>query len=327
MTEPVAQRHQPAQRPDVGRGERHARIGRAQLGGGEVEHEVVRADGHDRAVDRAELAQQPHLDLLARVVALERGGHHEQAVGAHERGQHPGPARERRGHQLAADPPEPHAHPVVHAHRRGELARQPRAHARPLGRREPLQGGQQRQREDLERQRRRHREAGGPDHRRRVDRAEHDRVAGLDRDAVHGERAEPLDDRRRVVVAARARAGDDDHQVAARGRRPHGGRDAVGVVGLDRRYLRHAARLARLRREHQRVGVEHLAGTDVGPDRPYSSPVGITHLVAGGDDGDDRPPATTGRRGRAGSPGPPRRPPRPRPARAAAPPAAAARWR
>ena len=69
-------------------------------------------------------AQQLDLDLLAGVVALEAGGDDQQAVGAHQRGQHAGAARERRGHERAADPAEPHPHPVVHAHRRGELAGQ-----------------------------------------------------------------------------------------------------------------------------------------------------------------------------------------------------------
>ena len=107
-------------------------IGGAQRGRREVEHEVVGADRDDRAVDLAHAAQERDVDLLAGVVALEPGGHDEQAVGAHERGEHAGAARQRRGHELAADPPESHAHPVVHAHRRGELARQPRAGARAL---------------------------------------------------------------------------------------------------------------------------------------------------------------------------------------------------
>ena len=77
-----------------------------------------------------------------------------------------------------------------------ELARDPRRAPRVLGRRGALEGGEQRRGEDVERQRGRHRIAGRTEDRRRPDRAHDDRMAGPHRDAVDGERAEPLDDAR-----------------------------------------------------------------------------------------------------------------------------------
>ena len=163
---------------------------RAQRRGGEVEDEVVRADRDDRAVDLVEAAQQLDLDLLARVVALEPGRHDQQAVGADERGQHAGAARQRRGHDLAADPPEPDPDPVVRAERGGQLAGQPGGGRRALARGGALERGQQRRGEDVEGQRGRDRVAGGAEHRGAASTdAEHDRVPGPHRDAVHGERA------------------------------------------------------------------------------------------------------------------------------------------
>ena len=76
-------------------------------------------------------------------------------------------------------------------------------------------------------------------------------MTGPDGDAVDGELSEPVDQRRRVVVAARARAGDHDQQVA----RPYRREDRVGdsglVVGLDREHHGLAAGLAGLAGEHQ----------------------------------------------------------------------------
>ena len=84
VTEPVSQRGQPAQRAHVRGRERQARVALAQCRGREVEHEVMRAGGHDRALDLADAAEQPHRHLLAGVVPLELGRDHEQAVGPHE---------------------------------------------------------------------------------------------------------------------------------------------------------------------------------------------------------------------------------------------------
>ena len=53
----------------------------------------------------ADAAQQPHRDLLARVMPLELRGHDEEAVGTHERGEHARSARERGGHELATHAP------------------------------------------------------------------------------------------------------------------------------------------------------------------------------------------------------------------------------
>ena len=113
-----------------------------------------------------------------------------------------------------------------------------------------------------------------------VDRAEHDRVAGADGDAVDGELAEPIDQRGGVVVAAGARAGDHDQQVAPLDRVADRAGDPRLVVGLDRQHDDLAAGLAGLAGEHQRVGLEQLAGLELRADRP--------HLIAGRQDRHDR---------------------------------------
>ncbi len=95
VAQPVAQRDQSAQRPDVRRRQGDERVGRAQRRGGHVQHQVVRADRDDRALDVGQPAQQLHPDPLAGVVALHPGRHHQQAVRADQRGQHAGRARQR----------------------------------------------------------------------------------------------------------------------------------------------------------------------------------------------------------------------------------------
>ena len=101
VAQPVPQGHQAAERAHVGRGEADPRVAGAQRGGGQVEHQVVRPDHHDRPPDLVQPAQQLDLDLLAGLVALGRGGDDEQAVGPHQRGEHARPAGERGRH----DPP------------------------------------------------------------------------------------------------------------------------------------------------------------------------------------------------------------------------------
>jgi hypothetical protein len=169
VAQAVAQRHETAEGPDVRGRERHAGVRRAQLGGREIEDEVVRADRHDRAVDLAHAAQEGDVHVLAGVMALEAGGNHQQAIGAHERRQDAGSARQWRRNELGADAPEPDAHPVVHPHRRGELAGDARAGSRPLGRRGALERREQRRGEDVEGQRGRHRVAGSAEDRGGVD--------------------------------------------------------------------------------------------------------------------------------------------------------------
>ena len=109
---------------------------------------------------------------------------------------------------VAADDAEPHPHPVVHAERRGELAGQPGGGPRPLPRRRAGQPGEQRLGEDVEGERGRHRVAGGAEHRRPPDDAEHHRVPGPDRDPVHREGPGRGHDPRGVVVPPGARPGD-----------------------------------------------------------------------------------------------------------------------
>jgi hypothetical protein len=78
-------------------------------------------------------------------------------------------------------------------------------------------------------------------------------------DSVHGQRSGLCHHPGRVVVAAGTRPGDHDDQV--RGRR-HGAyltADQLHDVWLDRGRPRFTAHLARLRNEHQGVGVEDLA--------------------------------------------------------------------
>ena len=88
-------------------------------------------------------------------------------------------------------------------------------------------------------------------------------MPGPDGDAVDGEGAEPLDELGGVVVASGARAGDDDHQIALADRAADRGGDAVLVVGLDRQGDGLAAGGAGLGGEHQRVGVQQLAGGEL----------------------------------------------------------------
>ena len=86
-------------------------------------------DHHDRVLDLVLAAQQPNLDLGVGVVALESGRDEQQAVRTDEGGQHAGAAGQRRRHEAVPDPAEPDPHPVVHAHRRRELAGESRADA------------------------------------------------------------------------------------------------------------------------------------------------------------------------------------------------------
>jgi hypothetical protein len=145
-----------------------------------------------------------------------------------------------------------------------------------------LQRGEQRRGEDLEGERRGHGVARRAEHRRGVHGAEDDRVAGPHRDAVHGERAGARDDPGGVVVAPRARTGDEHHQVGAGSGLAHRLGDEGGVVGDDRRDACAAPQLAGLRGEHERVGVEDLAGGGLRADG--------ADLVAGRDDHDRRCP-------------------------------------
>ena len=83
VAQPVAQRHEAPQRADVRGGECDLRVRRAQHGGREIEHEVVRADRDYRAIDLADATQQLDLDGLPRVVPLEARRDDQQAVGTH----------------------------------------------------------------------------------------------------------------------------------------------------------------------------------------------------------------------------------------------------
>ena len=161
VAQPVAQRDQPAQRPHVRRRQGEERVGRAQRGGRHVEHQVVRADRDDRALDVGQPAQQLHPDPLAGVVALHPGRHDQEAVRADQRGQHAGRARQGCGHDVAADAAQPDPDPVVGADGRGQLAGQPGGGRRPLPRGRTLERGQHRRGEDVEGQRGRDRVAGG----------------------------------------------------------------------------------------------------------------------------------------------------------------------
>ena len=114
-----------------------------------------------------------------------------QAVGAHERGQDTGAAGERRRHEPTADAAEADADPVVGTERGGQPACEPCLRAGALDRRRSLERGEQRDREDVERQRGGDRIAGCAEHRGPPDGAEHHGMAGLDRDAVHEQRAGP----------------------------------------------------------------------------------------------------------------------------------------
>ena len=206
----------------------------------------------------------------------------QQPVGADQRGQHARAARQRGGDHRAAHHAQPHPHPVVHAERGGELAGQPGRDPRAPAGGGALQLGQQRLGEDVEGQRGGHRVAGCAQHRRAADHPEHDRVARPDGDAVHRQGPELGDHPGRVVVAARARARHDDEQVTAGDGGADRGADPGRVVRLDRQAVRLTAGLAGLGGEHERVGVDDLAGAGLLADRP--------HLVPGRQDGHHRAP-------------------------------------
>ena len=229
VAQPVAQRDQPAQRPDVRRRQSEERVGGAQRGGGHVQHQVVRADRDDRALDVGQPAQQLHPDPLAGVVTLHPGRHHQQAVRADQRGQHAGRARQRVSprcrrrrcpSRTRTQSSEPMAEASLRASRAVVAGRSPRGRT--------LERGQHRRGEDVEGQRGRDRVAGGAQYRSsghrggRIagNRAQHDRVPGTHGDAVHGQRAGGRDHARGVVVASGARPGDEDHQVGVDGRPP-----------------------------------------------------------------------------------------------------------
>ena len=243
VAQPVAQRDQPAQRPHVRRRQGEERVGSAQCRGRHVQHQVVRADRDDRALDVGQPAQQLHPDPLAGMVTLHPGRHHQEAVRADQRGQHAGRARQGCRHDVAADAAQPDPDPVVGADGRGQLAGQPGGGRRPFPRGRTLERGQHRRGEDVEGQRGRDRVAGSAQYRSsghrggRIagDDAQHDRVPGTHGDAVHGQRAGGRDHARGVVVASGARPGDEDHQVGVDGGLPDRGGDQLGVVGDDAR--------------------------------------------------------------------------------------------
>ena len=96
---------------------------------------------------------------------------------------------------------------------------------------------------------------------------------------MDGERSRALDHARRVVVTARARPGDHDHEIGAGRGIAHRLRERLRVVGDDRRAPRRAARGLGLRGEHQRVRVEDHPRRRLRADRP--------DLVARREHGDD----------------------------------------
>ena len=198
VAQPVAQRDQPAERPDVRRRQRQQRVGGAQRGGGQVQHQVVRADRDDRALDVGQPAQQ-----LAPGPARRRGDPPPRP--ARPAGRPRGRARSARRPRAAGVSPRASTAPTRPRRTRTQSS-EPMAEAslrasrargrRPLPRGRALERGQQRRGEDVEGQRGRDRVAGAPsigvrasgwpDRRRR---AQHDRVPGTHGDAVHGQRA------------------------------------------------------------------------------------------------------------------------------------------
>src|SRR5688572_33403136 len=80
------------------------------------------ADDDDRSLNLLRCPQQLDLDLLAGVHAFGKARQNDQAVGAHERHDHPGPALERRRDGLATDHAEVHAQELIVAHWRQHLA-------------------------------------------------------------------------------------------------------------------------------------------------------------------------------------------------------------
>ena len=105
-------------------------------------------------------------------------------------------------------------------------------------------------------------------------------MAGAHRDAPHDDPPDAAQDVRRVVAAAGARPGDDEHEVRASGRIADRGCETAGVVGQDRRAHGATAGLAGLGLEHDRVRVGELADRELRRGR--------AQLVARRQDRDDR---------------------------------------
>ena len=227
-------------------------------------------------------------------MSLHAGRHEQQPVGSHQGGQYAGTARQRRGDDLTVHGPQPHPHPVVHAHDRRELACEPGRHLRPLDGRHPLEPREQRRREDVERQRRGHRVARHADHGGRVHDSENDGMAGSHGHAVDRKLAELRHHPCGVVVSPRARARDHEYQVRHRRSGMYLGADLLLDVRDDLSRPGLTSELSRLRDEHQRVGVEDLPLPRWRADRD--------DLVTGRDHRDPGLPAydELGRTGRSG---------------------------
>ena len=159
------------------------------------------------------------------------GGHDEQPVGAHERGEHAGAARQRGGDQPAADAAEADADPVVGAERGRQPAGEPRLRAGTLDRRRALERGQQRDaRRSRTSARPRPDSPGAPSTGVPSTVPSTTGWPGLTATPCTSERPVARDDVGGVVVAAGARAGDHDHEVGpCRGLRDRGP-DLRGVV-------------------------------------------------------------------------------------------------
>ena len=180
----------PPSEPTGAAHERLHRVAGAQQRGGEVEHGIVRADRDDRALDRVEVAQQPHLDLArprrgprarrarraARRRARARSGRRRRAAAAWRR------ARRRRGRAARGSSRRCRARRPAGA-RAGPGARGRSTGAAPSS---AASSGSAKMSKVSAAETGIARRA---EHRRPADAAEHDGMPGLDRDAVDEQRA------------------------------------------------------------------------------------------------------------------------------------------
>ena len=262
VAEAVAQRDEPAERADVRGGERHAGIARraARRRRGRGRGRASRSATIVRSISPTPRSSATSTCSPAWWPSRPAGTTSRPSARTSEVST-PAPRGSGVGDQLAADASEPDAHPVVHAHRRGELAREPRAGPRPLGRRGALEGGEQRRGEDVEGQRRPR--PGSRARRAPACASTAPRTTGWPgRTATPWTASvpEPLDDAR--PCGRRGRRSSRRRRSRgrrARRRRARRRRSRSGRRGRSRSATRLAARRLGLRGEHQRVRVEDHA--------------------------------------------------------------------
>ena len=234
------------------------------------------ADHHDGPLHVAQRPEQFNGDLLAGRDAFREPGDRDHAVSFHERRDDARPSLHRRRDDSAPDLPEPHPQQLILPHRRRHVARQDRFRLGPRQRLQPQPDLDQRLHEQLARQRGRHRIPGNAEHRLAVDHAQHNRMPGPERHAVHQQVAKVAYHVCGVVLRSGRRSRIHDHDVVLSDRIRHRRSHGIPVV-RDRRQPRGlASPLAHHARDHEAVVLNNVPGLQFR--------AGLNELRAGGDD-------------------------------------------